>query len=123
MHCAIHTDREAIGACVYCGNGICRECLNKIDGKMYCETCALILGHKIEEERLREARLPVRVRYDNKPTLLSTRRPKEPWVAAFLSFLLPGLGQIYNGQLGKGILFFFLLYYYYRICYWCYRCF
>ena len=29
---------------------------------------------------------------------------KNPGVAAVLSFLIPGLGQIYNGQLFKGLL-------------------
>ena len=31
---------------------------------------------------------------------------KSPALAAVLSFLICGLGQIYNGQIGKGILFF-----------------
>src|SRR5262245_13497614 len=30
--------------------------------------------------------------------------------AAFLSFLIPGLGQVYQGRVGKGLLFFFGLY-------------
>lgn len=30
---------------------------------------------------------------------------KNPGVAAVLSFLWPGLGQIYNGQIGKGMVF------------------
>jgi len=30
---------------------------------------------------------------------------KEPAVALLLSFLLPGVGQIYNGDIGKGIAF------------------
>lgn len=33
---------------------------------------------------------------------------KSPGVAALLSFLLCGAGQIYNGEVGKGLLFFFL---------------
>lgn len=36
------------------------------------------------------------------PTLYA---PKNPGLAAVLSFLFPGLGQIYNGQIGKGVLF------------------
>lgn len=31
---------------------------------------------------------------------------KEPWFAAILSFFIPGLGQIYNGETGKGIAYF-----------------
>lgn len=33
---------------------------------------------------------------------------KNPGIAAVLSFLFTGLGQIYNGQLGKGIAFLVL---------------
>ena len=32
---------------------------------------------------------------------------KAPWVALLLSLLMPGLGQVYNGQLAKAIFFFF----------------
>ena len=32
---------------------------------------------------------------------------KNAGVAAILSFILPGIGQIYNGQIGKGVLFLF----------------
>ena len=32
---------------------------------------------------------------------------KTPVLALILSFLLPGLGQIYNGQAGKGVLMIF----------------
>lgn len=31
---------------------------------------------------------------------------KEPWIAAILAWALPGLGHIYQGRTGKGILFF-----------------
>ncbi len=33
---------------------------------------------------------------------------KNPGVSAVLSALIPGLGQIYNGQIGKGIFFIIL---------------
>jgi TM2 domain-containing membrane protein YozV len=39
------------------------------------------------------------------PAQLYVRR-KEPGVALLLSFFMPGLGQIYNGDVGKGIIFF-----------------
>ena len=32
-------------------------------------------------------------------------RKKTPWLAVFLSFLYPGIGQFYNLNIGKGILF------------------
>ena len=31
---------------------------------------------------------------------------KDPWLAAFLAWLVPGLGHIYQGRTGKGLLFF-----------------
>ena len=35
---------------------------------------------------------------------------KFDWPALFLSYLIPGLGQVYQGRVGKGLLFFFGLY-------------
>ena len=32
------------------------------------------------------------------------------WPAALMSYLIPGLGQVYQGRIGKGLLFFFGLY-------------
>lgn len=34
------------------------------------------------------------------------REEKSPVVAALLSLLIPGLGQLYNGEVTKGIVFF-----------------
>ena len=31
---------------------------------------------------------------------------REPWVAAILAWVLPGLGHLYQGRIGKGLLFF-----------------
>ena len=33
---------------------------------------------------------------------------KEPWIAALLAWLMPGMGHVYQGRTGKGILFFVL---------------
>lgn len=33
----------------------------------------------------------------------ATRKLKDPGIAAVLSFVLPGLGQVYNGQILRGI--------------------
>src|SRR5687767_12976934 len=35
---------------------------------------------------------------------------KFDYTAAALSYLIPGLGQVYQGRIGKGLLFFFGLY-------------
>ena len=39
----------------------------------------------------------------------SALRPRSP-LAGFLSYLVPGLGQIYQGRIGKGLLFLVCLY-------------
>lgn len=36
------------------------------------------------------------------------QEPKSPGTAAILSLFFPGAGQLYNGQIGKGLTFFFL---------------
>ena len=36
--------------------------------------------------------------------------PRKPWRAGLLSLLLPGLGQLYNGQGKKGVVFYCLVY-------------
>jgi len=36
-------------------------------------------------------------------------KPRKPLIAFLLSLIIPGLGQIYNGQIKKGMLLFFLL--------------
>lgn len=40
-------------------------------------------------------------------SLNSVQKPsyKSPWVAFFLSYVIPGCGQIYNGEIIKGLLF------------------
>jgi signal peptidase I len=35
-------------------------------------------------------------------------KPRKWWLAGLLSFVLPGIGQIYNGQAIKGVAFLFL---------------
>lgn len=37
MYCKNHSDREATGACAYCGNLFCEECLVEINGRNYCK--------------------------------------------------------------------------------------
>ncbi len=42
---------------------------------------------------------------------------KNPTIAVILSFFITGLGQIYNGQIGKGVLFI-VLYAVSWVCMW-----
>lgn len=40
MKCDKHNDKEAIAACVSCGNGVCEDCRLQLAGKNYCQECA-----------------------------------------------------------------------------------
>jgi TM2 domain-containing membrane protein YozV len=41
-----------------------------------------------------------------KESAAGARPRKNPGLAALLAFLFPGLGQLYNGQFGKAVMFF-----------------
>ena len=38
MNCLNHQEKEASGACVYCGKLFCSDCLVEIEGKNYCKS-------------------------------------------------------------------------------------
>jgi len=68
----------------------------------YCQHC----GAQIASEAEICPKCGVRVAAP--PTSQVTAPAKNPGIAAVLSFLFVGLGQIYNGQIGKGVLFIIL---------------
>jgi hypothetical protein len=39
IKCAVHTDREASGACCNCSGYVCPECKVSIGGQIYCNNC------------------------------------------------------------------------------------
>ena len=41
------------------------------------------------------------------PSGAYVRLPKNPWLAVVFSFLLPGLGQVYNGEPARALVFLF----------------
>jgi TM2 domain-containing membrane protein YozV len=84
MFCKYHTQRIAIKKCSYCEVSICEECEVILKGKFFCPDCAnrYLPGIHLAPER-------------------------NPWKAAVFSLFLPGLGQVYNGQLAKGLRIFF----------------
>ena len=81
--CGFHPQRIALEKCAYCATPICQDCKYIIKGKFYCSSCAskTIAG----------------------VTFVPYRNPR---LAAFLSLLIPGAGQVYNGQLGDGLKIF-----------------
>jgi TM2 domain-containing membrane protein YozV/ribosomal protein L40E len=69
----------------------CPECGAKVKEKaVVCVKCGISLKDLKESSEGREG------------------ERKSSGIAAVLSFFFPGLGQIYNGQIGKGILFIIL---------------
>lgn len=82
MKCSIHPEREAIGTCVECGLAFCEECKVVISNKNYCKKCVEIV---VKKGKITQ---------------------RNPTIAALLSFIIGGAGQLYNGQIGKGILIF-----------------
>ena|SRR3989338_1032593 len=91
MQCYNHADLEAVGSCSNCGRGICSGCTVEVGDKIRCRNCVKMTSHE--------------------------QQIKNPGLAAVLSFFFAGLGQIYNGQMAKGlilmaldILNFFLLF-------------
>lgn len=123
--CVIHTSTTARGTCVDCGNFFCRDCMVNIAGRNYCRGCAARLrapqptsppAHNYQAmspspwtTQPYHYSQPAPT-YQYQPQVNSYVQPapmyvkrKEPVVALLLSFLLPGLGQFYNGDVGKGI--------------------
>ncbi len=63
---------------------------------MYCKNC----GKEIDDKAEICIGCGVRVK--------EVQEKKSPAIAALLSFVITGAGQIYNGQVGKGIAYFVL---------------
>ncbi len=61
---------------------------------MFCKNC----GKEIDEKAEICPHCGVRVR-------MPPKGEKNPGLAAVFSFFFPGLGQIYNGEIGKGLMF------------------
>jgi len=64
-----------------------------MNDKMFCSNC----GAEIDSKAEICPKCGVRIR--------PAKEQKNPGLAAILSFFFTGLGQIYNGQIGKGLIF------------------
>ena len=84
MKCVQHPERDAVAVCNHCGKSVCSECQVQLKSETYCKDCIRV---KLSQE--------------------VTREGHSPSLAVLLSFIIGGLGQIYNGQIGKGLLIFF----------------
>ena len=87
MKCRVHPNDEAVGACVECGAGVCHHCQVTVQGRIYCRTCVeSVLSSRLESRNITEE-----------------IKLKDPASAAAMSMLHTGLGQLYNGDIRKGI--------------------
>ena len=76
----------------------CTSCGAQVDDSaQFCSQCGRRVG-------LSEERVPA----PGQPQVILVRAGKSAGLAAVLSFFWAGLGQIYNGQIAKGIVFMFL---------------
>ena len=82
MKCVNHIDRDAVGVCNFCTKSICSECVVNLKREIYCKDCVAIKMGTVKKEE------------------------HSPALAAILSFIVAGLGQMYNGQVWKGLLIF-----------------
>lgn len=84
MLCFYHKERIAISRCELCQKPLCGLCESTLKGKTLCQDC---------------------VKLDIPELQFVPRR--NPTLAAVLSTIVPGGGQVYNGQLGKGLIILF----------------
>lgn len=97
MNCAKHPDVTASAFCRTCGKALCSTCARDVRGVIYCEEClANRLGDTIPATPPPYATVP--------PTPVVVRQGGSPGLAALLS-IIPGVGQMYNEQYAKGLIF------------------
>jgi TM2 domain-containing membrane protein YozV len=112
VKCATHPEAEASGMCVNCGKAVCPDCSNMISKKTYCSHCA----DDYDNVKASAAPAPQQIVINQSASASSSAAAagpavggyqiKNPGMAALFSFLIVGGGQLYNGQVGKGILMF-----------------
>jgi hypothetical protein len=83
MKCAIHDTTDSVARCIACGLPVCEACKVPVKGDSYCKKC-------------------VAEKFDG-----TTKPERSPALAALLSFVVAGTGQMYNGQIGKGLAILF----------------
>jgi len=77
----------------------CSKCGSQIGNARFCSQCGTPLGGMVVQAPGAAAGA------GPAPHVVVIRAAKSPGVAVVLSFFMAGLGQIYNGQIGKGVAF------------------
>ncbi|HJQ69046.1 MAG TPA: hypothetical protein VKA70_08740 [Blastocatellia bacterium] len=103
--CIYHTNVAAAGACVGCGHPFCRACMYNYAGRNYCVNCWARLNPATQRPQYFQQ--PYGYGYaPNQYYYQPAVQTKNPGLALFLSFIMPGAGQLYNGDVGKAVLLF-----------------
>jgi len=90
MNCAVHSETAAVAYCRACGKALCGACKQEWMGVIYCPVC--VAGQQAATPPPAQPRP-------------ATGGPETPSPGlAFVLGLIPGVGAIYNGQYGKGVL-------------------
>lgn len=74
--CYLHPQTPAVARCTDCAKPICEVCLKRVNTKPYCEACA------------------------------ANHHEQSPFLAFLFALLVPGMGQVYNGDWQKGLVIF-----------------
>ena len=100
MNCAKHPDQPATAYCRTCGKALCSTCSRDVRGVIYCEEClASRLGDTVPAAAPPYSTVPP----VGTPVVIR-QGGGSPALAAILS-LIPGVGQMYNEQYAKGLIF------------------
>lgn len=83
MKCHLHPDRDAVGYCVSCGQGVCADCRREVAGTIRCPAHATTTG-------------------------IATALPppsKSGFLAGLFSIMFPGMGHLYAGAYQRALRF------------------
>lgn len=118
MRCFQHFDREALGSCVGCGKGVCLDCLNKVQGKIYCGSCESASSAAPGSSTLSSSLSSLSLNGINRISLRQTMSSpafaattvytdKNRFFAALLAFIVGtfGVHKFYLNQPGWGFLY------------------
>ena len=94
MNCAYHIQNVATVQCNGCGKPLCAACDHRVKGFPYCQDC-IVEGVDL-----------LRNQTQSKNYTPFVKKRTSPFVAAFLSMAIPGLGAAYNGQTVKALVYF-----------------
>lgn len=117
MRCFEHSTREALGSCVVCGKGVCLDCLNKAQGRIYCYVCqpgsnlpsSLSSSASIQNLSQTMGKVSDKVSSRLQSNQISTTvvSDRNRTVAILLAFLTGGFGvhKFYLGEKAWGVMY------------------